>query len=103
MDPNVWEQWDERLLEILGNVRHNEDTTMGKRYTPAFYRAFAGRISRESNLAFSALDCGIRICGLREIFQSWRVSFYQNFAEKLSLKFWKVWLGLKPLPGSICN
>lgn len=71
MEDEEWHAFDEALLTQLANVRENVDTTLGKRYTVAFYKNLAARLSIAVGVNITAQDVGKRVRRVREIFQSY--------------------------------
>ena len=85
MDNSEWIPHDQALLTLFGNVRHGDDTTLGKTYNVVFYRSVAERLSGSEGIDIGDKDVASRLRILKQVFHGNPVSFYQSFAEKLSI------------------
>ncbi|GJZ56508.1 hypothetical protein Tco_0611701 [Tanacetum coccineum] len=68
MDSSDWIPHDKALLTLFGNVRHGDDTTLGRSFDITFFKNVAERLTGSEGTDIDEKDVAWRVRNLRQVF-----------------------------------
>ncbi|GJW43440.1 DNA topoisomerase 2 [Tanacetum coccineum] len=68
MDSSDWIPDDKALLTLFGNVRHGDDTTLGRSFDITFFKNVAERLTGSEGTDIDEKDVAWRVRNLRQVF-----------------------------------
>lgn len=68
MDSSDWIPHDKALLTLFGNVRHGDDTTLGRSFDITFFKNVAERLTGSEGTDIDDKDVAWRVRNLRQVF-----------------------------------
>ncbi|PWA61050.1 hypothetical protein CTI12_AA375900 [Artemisia annua] len=81
MDNSEWIPHDQALLTLFGNVRHGDDTSLGKTYNVVFYRSVAERLSGSEGIDIGDKDVASRLRILKQVFHGNPAPLEKDYEE----------------------